>query len=298
MLQSDAPITRMTTSSGISRLRPGGPSLLIRIYPVDGIEAPIELSTTPLTVGRCDSCSLPIRDDSVSRRHATLDPDAAGGHIVRDLGSTNGTYVNEERVVQPRTLRAGDRIRFGNQIFKYLGPDRLEANYHEVIYKTMTTDGLTGAHTRRYLVEALERELQHAHRAGTPVAVLMLDLDRFKSINDTHGHLAGDAVLVEFARRIGETLRSGDLFARYGGEEFAVLLARTDLDDAVLAAERIREVTAANPVLFEGINIPITVSIGVATATAFANETPDQLLGHADERLYQAKRSGRNRVEA
>lgn len=298
MLLTDAPITRLSNSLGLSRLGPAGPSLLVRIYPVAGIEAPIELATTPLTVGRCDGSTLMIPEDSVSRRHALIESTTAGEHVVRDLGSTNGTYVNEERVLHPRTLRAGDRLRFGNQIFKYLGPDRLETHYHEVIYKTMTTDGLTGAQTKRYLVEALERELQHSQRSGTPVAVLMLDLDKFKSINDTHGHLAGDAVLVEFARRIRETLRSGDLLARYGGEEFTVLLARTDRDGALQTAERIRSAIAEEPVAFEGITIPVTVSIGVAMATPFSAETTDNLLAEADERLYQAKRTGRNRVQA
>ena len=298
MLQTDTPITRMSQSLGLSRLPAQGPALLVRIYPVHGIEAPIELRDASISVGRCHTATLSLPDDSVSRRHAVIESDGAGGQTVTDLGSTNGTYINEVRITASSALKAGDRLRFGNQIFKYLGPDRLEAHYHEVIYKTMTTDGLTGAHTKRYLLEALDRELQHARRSGTPVAVLMLDLDRFKSINDTHGHLAGDAVLVEFARRAKETLRSGDLLARYGGEEFSVLLSRTDLDGALQTAERIRETVAATPVLFEGTVIPISVSIGVALSTAFASERPEDLLGRADERLYHAKRSGRNQVQA
>jgi diguanylate cyclase (GGDEF)-like protein len=296
MLEMEAPVTEINSSLSLSRIGATGPCLLVRIYPVQGIEAPLELGAQPISVGRCSESSLVLADDSVSRRHALLEPDGEGGHLVSDLGSTNGTYVNERRITEPVRLAAGDRVRFGKQIFKYLGPDRIEANYHEVIYKSMTTDGLTGAHTKRYLLETMERELEQSRRTGNLVCVLMLDLDRFKSINDTWGHLAGDLVLVEFARRIRTGLRGGDFLARYGGEEFAVLLSRTAPDEAMRIAERIREATAHEPVRFEEQSIPMTVSIGVASGTGATVASAEELLGQADERLYHAKRSGRNQV--
>lgn len=272
-----------------------GVSLLVRIYPVSGLESPLELQTEPLLIGRDPNCSLSLDDDSVSRRHAVLEFHD-GGHTVCDLGSTNGTHVNERRIDGTQRLAAGDRVRFGNQIFKYLSNDRLEAQYHEVIFKLLTADGLTSAYNRRFLEETLEREQHQSRRAGTPLCVMMLDLDKFKSINDTFGHLAGDAVLVEFARRAKSILRAGDLLARYGGEEFAIVLTRTALDEAVSIAERVRQLTAAAPVEFEDLSIPITVSIGISCDTGLTDARTTDLLARADEKLYAAKHGGRNQV--
>ena len=273
-----------------------GSSLLVRIYPVNGIEPPLELSGEPLLIGRDLGCSLTLHDDSVSRRHATIEP-LDSSYVVSDLGSTNGTYINEQRVSGSRRLEGGDRIRFGNQIFKYLSSDRIEAQYHEVIFKLMTTDGMTSVHNKRYLLEALEQELQQSQRTGTPLCVMLLDLDKFKTINDTYGHLAGDAVLIEFARRAKTVLRSGDLLARYGGEEFVMLLSRTGLDYAAQIAERVRVLTAATPVEFEGMEIPVTVSIGIACDYGTCVRESSELLARADDKLYVAKIAGRNQVQ-
>ncbi len=126
----------------------------------------------------------------------------------------------------------------------------------------MTTDGLTQVYNKRFFIENAQRELSSSARTGEKLCVLLMDLDKFKSVNDTHGHLAGDAVLVEFASRVKNVLRSGELFARYGGEEFVLLCTRSSLADAAATAERIRAVAASEPVCFEEIQIPITVSIG------------------------------------
>jgi diguanylate cyclase (GGDEF)-like protein len=165
-----------------------------------------------------------------------------------------------------------------------------------VIFKLMTTDGLTGAYNKRYLLETIERELRQSARAGEPLCVAMLDLDKFKLVNDAYGHLAGDAVLVEFARRAKSVLRSGDLLARYGGEEFSLLLTRTDLEEAVQVAERVRLITSAEPVAYEDQLISVTVSIGLSSTYCRPDRTPLELISIADDRLYHAKESGRNQV--
>lgn len=271
--------------------------LLVRIYPVDGIEKPLELSDESLVIGRDDRSSLQLIDDSVSRRHASIEYEE-GLHLVCDLGSTNGTFVNERRLSGRVSLNNGDRVRFGNQIFKYLKSDEIEGQYHELVFKMMTTDGLTSVHNKRYFLETLDREITLATRSGTSLCVMLMDLDHFKSVNDTYGHLAGDAVLVEFARRARSVLRSGELLARYGGEEFAMIMTRSSLADGVAVAERVRRVTEALPVFVDSNSIAVTVSIGVHCFDGQSQATSTELIDAADELMYQAKRLGRNQVQS
>lgn len=165
------------------------------------------------------------------------------------------------------------------------------------------TDFLTGWHNRRYLQFRLKEELARASREHSTLVCLMLDIDHFKRINDTHGHAAGDEVLREIAHRVEAQVRASDVAARYGGEEFVVLLPATNEDAAEALAERIRTAIAASPVMLEnGISETITASIGIACCTS---PTPgddlktlgDSLLARADVALYQAKSAGRNRVK-
>lgn len=278
-------------------LQTAGPCLLVRIYPLKAIEKPFELAAENTLVGRDPVCGLFLDEDSVSRRHASLE--ARGqGHVIRDLGSTNGVYVNEQRVLGERTLTSGDRVRFGSQIFKYLAADRLETDYHEVAFRMMTTDGLTGLHNKRYFLDVFERECLQAKRGYSPLCVLVMDLDRFKQVNDTFGHLAGDAVLVEFAGRLREEARGGELLVRFGGEEFLMLLSRTSLAEGLVAAERVRQAATARPALFEEHTIPFTVSIGVACFEEDFSKSPQSVLAQADAMLYKAKQSGRNQVQS
>lgn len=295
MIQHDHSTTRFSRSVGIAMKESKKHGLLIRIHPVVGIEEPAVLSEASILLGRDTQCQLVLPDDSVSRKHALIEQ-RNGEYFVSDLRSLNGTYVNENRVSGEVPLHAGDRVRFGNQIFKYLSADGVEAQYHEVVFKMMTSDGLTGVHNRRYLTETLDREWVQAKRSGSPLCFLLIDLDRFKSINDSLGHLAGDAVLVEFANRARTTLRGGDLLARYGGEEFCILLARTELRVAAEIAERVRLCIAESPVMFEDKSIPVTASVGIACDQEERVLTQDDLVALADARLYSAKSAGRNRI--
>jgi len=158
-------------------------------------------------------------------------------------------------------------------------------------------DGLTGVFNRRYLEESLDYEFTRARRYGHPLSVLLLDLDHFKRINDTHGHLAGDEVLRQAARRIASAVRNVDVVGRYGGEEFLVILPETDCDGAHVVAERIRTLIATQPVVYGETAIDISTSIGLATLEAHMAAYTD-LVERADTALYQAKRNGRNQVVA
>ncbi|WP_248293695.1 diguanylate cyclase [Actinoplanes sp. TBRC 11911] len=164
---------------------------------------------------------------------------------------------------------------------------------HEEAQRLSLTDPLTGLWNYRYLRESLRREVERAGRFGRMLAVLVLDLDHFKDVNDTYGHVAGDAVLAEFARRIRLGLREVDFAFRHGGEEFVVLLPETDAYGGAIVAERLGAAIRDRPVSIEGAQIPISVSIGVAVFPEHG-DTAQRVLRAADEALYAAKKAGRD----
>jgi diguanylate cyclase (GGDEF)-like protein len=193
-------------------------------------------------------------------------------------------------------LKDGDYLRVGNCIYRFLMGGNVEAEYHEEIYRLTIMDALTETHNKRYFIEFLDRELARSARYSRPLSMLMVDIDRFKMINDEMGHLGGDFALRELAARIKGSIRKEELFARYGGEEFAIVLPEATRDGAVALSERLLAVVAQTPFLFEEKSFKVTVSIGVATTLGETNVTPTELIRRADEMLYQAKRDGRNRV--
>ena len=159
------------------------------------------------------------------------------------------------------------------------------------------TDSGTGARNRRWFDEELERSFERARRYDRPLSLLILDIDHFKRVNDTYGHVAGDAVLETVAARIMRGLRTSDSLARIGGEEFAVILTETALFEAVQAGEKIRSICCADDVDAAGMPIQVTLSIGAASIPHSRLERASQLMWYADQALYRAKNRGRNRVE-
>lgn len=288
-----------TRFSAGTRVRPNesknAPGCLVRIYPTEGLGQLFQLKDDRVSVGRDSSADLCIEEESVSRRHAFIEH-LNGVDIVQDLESTNGTWVNDERILA-KNLVPGDRLRFGSQIFTYLSASSLEAQYHESVFRIMTTDGLTQTYNKRFLLESLDREMVRSRRRGLKMSVLMMDIDHFKRVNDTSGHLAGDTVLAEFASRASSVLQGDEILARYGGEEFALVVPDADLEEAVQIAETIRLNVSKVPVSFDGEQITITVSIGVAEFDADSAVDGIGLLDSADRMLYLAKSSGRNQVQ-
>ena len=222
----------------------------------------------PMIIGRGFGVEIRVADDLVSREHARLDclwvPETqTATYTIVDLGSTNHTFVNTSRV-KTVELREGDKIQVGDTVLKFVLLDDIEAKYHEEIRNRMSYDQLTGLLTKESLYLALEMELTRCLRYALPLAVLMMDLDRFKAVNDTHGHLMGSHVLSEVGRLIRESIRTADVAARYGGEEFVAYLSETSLIGAAQAAERVRMAIAGQPFTLDGTNIPVTISIGIA----------------------------------
>jgi two-component system, cell cycle response regulator len=245
-------------------------------------------------VGRSSKADIQIDQESVSRSHARFISQKSSVTL-SDLGSTNGTYVNDELVDGETKLRNGDFVKIGRTIFKFIGGGNIEQAYHEEIYRLTTVDGLTQVFNRRYFEEALDREISRGIRYSRELAFVLMDIDKFKLVNDEFGHLAGDSVLKGLASLIRNNIRREDVFARFGGEEFALLLPEVDIRGAVLMAEKIRKVIQNQKFTFEGDAIPITVSMGVATLGVQQRES-SALIRAADARLYEAKQTGRNRV--
>lgn len=245
-----------------------------------------------LEIGRQPTCDFPIDQESVSRRHARIVWSNESWHAV-DLGSTNGTYVNDEMITD-RVLRDGDQIKIGRAILKFLEGGSVETSYHEEIYRLMTYDGLTGVHNKRYFHETLEREVSRCKRYGRVLSLIVFDIDLFKSVNDTYGHIAGDAVLRQLASLVRVNIRREDIFARVGGEEFALILPETQGPEASAVADKIRKLVEASEFSFDTITIPVTVSLGVGSLDAA--DSAESLFAKADANLYRAKQAGRNRV--
>src|SRR5262249_55345042 len=233
---------------------------------------------------------------SVSRRHARIQP-GTDGYSAIDLQSTNGTFVNEH-AGEKTQLRDGDYLRIGNCIYRFLAGGNIEAEYHEEIYRLTIRDGLTDIHNKRYLLDFLDRELARSARYARPLTFALLDIDRFKEVNDAFGHLGGDYALRELTTLIRKGIRREELFARYGGEEVAIVLPEATSEKGRGVAERVREMVAAQPFTYEGKQFSMTVSIGVAATIGDVSLTPEALIRQADDRLYQAKHEGRNRVVA
>jgi two-component system cell cycle response regulator len=254
----------------------------------------IEQSET--LIGRSADATINFPDDGVSRRHAKI-IQAEGEPWIEDLNSANGTIINGEHVDRA-LLHDGDQIRIGrNVILKFTYADELEENFREKMYDKALRDGPTGAYNKRHFLDRLPSEIAFAQRHGTPLSMLMIDIDHFKKVNDSCGHLAGDYVLAKVAAAIMGAVRAEDLFARYGGEEFCVLCRDATLDNARALAERLRRIIETSAFVCNGHGIPITISVGVASWSD-GSDGGEQLILDADAALYDAKRAGRNRVVA
>lgn len=171
------------------------------------------------------------------------------------------------------------------------------AEAHQQVQSQALTDGLTNLLNRRAFANILAREFREAERYRTPLCLIMADVDHFKSVNDRFGHPVGDRLLQDVARLIGQAIRTVDIATRYGGEEFAIILPRTDVAQARVLADRIRELLAQQVFCAEGVRLGLTVSMGIAQTPDPQIATVDDLVTVADEALYRAKQRGRNRVE-
>ena len=255
-----------------------------------------KLHTGSSLVGRAQNAEIRLVDDGVSRQHASVRFD--GKKLsVNDLDSRNGTFVNGNKITGPTTLDDGDKIQVGRTtVLRFAYHDALDETFHENLLSSALRDGLTKLFNKRYLMDRLDSELKFARRHDTAVGLLMIDLDHFKTVNDQHGHLAGDAVLAAFAHALLKAVRNEDVVARFGGEEMVIVLWAIVIDAAVALAERLRKLLEQTAVAFNDGELHATVSIGVAGYPATQADSVAALIEAADKALYRAKKAGRNRV--
>jgi diguanylate cyclase (GGDEF)-like protein len=254
-----------------------------------------KLGTERTVLGRGNAADIHIVDDGISRRHAEIVNE--GTHmVVRDLGSTNGTFLNGAKITE-QVLRDGDKIQVGSTtILKFTFHDSLDESFQRQMYESALRDGLTKAFNKKYFLDRLESEFAYAVRHKSPLSLIMFDIDHFKAINDTHGHLAGDYCLATMSGLVLQAIRQEDVFARYGGEEFAVICRGVELGGATTFGERIRKMVAAQMFVHGSVELKVTVSVGVAAVPNVGMRRHEELIASADEALYEAKRGGRNRV--
>lgn len=252
------------------------------------------LDQKDMVVGRSPNVQIVVNEQSVSRNHAQCL--ALGDSVsIMDLGSSNGTYVNDKRINEQHTLQDGDIIRLGNIVFKFFAHGNIENVFHDKIYRMATIDGGTQTFNKKYLLEALESEFKFSRTYSRPLSLIYFDLDFFKKVNDSYGHNVGDFILRETSGLVKSIIRKDDIFCRFGGEEFVILLPATDMKTAFDLAERIRQNIEDHTFEYEGQVIKQTISLGVSQLNQDM-ASPKDLLENADQKLYQSKTNGRNRV--
>lgn len=272
----------------------------------DLIAVPIPLEREEVILGRALEADVRVNDTKVSRQHARINAvsDAESettDYILTDLSSRSGTLLNGQNISQ-EILQNGDKIAIGDHILRFELLDEIDREYHQQIHRLLSHDDLTGLLSSRSFFSELRREAARAKDKRRPFCVLMMDIDYFKAVNDTYGHLTGSKTLEEIGVCIMTILRSGDAAARFGGEEFAAFLLDAELSQGLIAAERIRSEIETQGFSVTGKNKPrrkhhITISVGVASFPTDSSD-PIELVEMADSALYHAKRKGRNRVSS
>lgn len=260
-----------------------------KLYPLDKNE---------LVAGRSPDCHIWIEDNAISRKHFRILIDD-GKCVIEDLNSTNGTFVNNRRV-QSQVLGAGDKIQISTTTiiqFDFLDESRRVSEQKR--YEMGVKDAVTGTYNKSYFLQRVADEFSFSHRQNQPMSIIMIDIDHFKLINDTYGHLVGDQVLQEMSSNVATMIREEDVFCRYGGEEFVIIMRNTGCQHAVNLADRIRQKIEGTPIESLGNKtIKVTISCGVATQVDRKFRDYVALIAEADKYLYQAKGSGRNKVMA
>lgn len=273
------------------------PCLVLLVGPANEVGRQWPIESTDFIVGRSQTAHVHVDDKSVSKSHAKLV--ISGGEVsIIDLESTNRTVINNKLLtpLMPQKLKNNDQIKVGNIIFKFLERGNIETVSVAQTFNKALIDQLTGINNRGALnVQGVDL-FNKSRILGSPLSIIVFDIDFFKKVNDSYGHPAGDYVLKELAHVVRDNLiRGNDYFARYGGEEFCLLLLGSPFKQVQDIAERIRKTIQEHQFVYEGTRIPVTISAGVSVIADVDTGWGD-IFKRADAALYKSKNSGRNQV--
>jgi two-component system cell cycle response regulator len=254
-----------------------------------------DLVEEEVSIGRHADNSIHLDFDGISRYHIKL-VHIDDQYTIQDSHSKNGTFLNNKLIEKDTALQKGDIIKLGSVALKYLPKGDPERLTYDKLNLEANTDGLTRCYNKTYFNKNIDVEVKKSKITGSPLSLLLFDLDHFKGLNDNFGHDAGDYVLKELANIIHKHgVRDQDIFARYGGEEFVILLPNTNLKQAFEISERLRKLIEENAFMYESKRLPVTASIGVADYRKGVNTGTD-LFKRADKAVYISKEGGRNQV--
>jgi diguanylate cyclase (GGDEF)-like protein len=254
----------------------------------------ILLADDRITLGRSTEATIMLQDTHVSRLHLAIDYEPGRGvYRIQDLRSSNGTLLNEARVTEAE-LKDSDKIIIGFTMLRFSWADALDLIFQSEIDQLINIDGLTGLVVKRRFDEELNRFVAVTKKHGDSLAMMMMDMDGLKQINDTHGHTFGAYTIAETGRIIKAVIDQKGLASRFGGDEFMAFMPNMDIETAARMGEEIRRSVETHPYVKDGYSLRPTICIGVSALRT--DDSMETLLERADEALYRSKRAGRNRV--
>ena len=253
----------------------------------------LRISSDFIILGRGKSCHLTLDDEMVSREHCRIWLDDSGNINILDLESTNGSKIDEKRISH-EILLPHNKLKIGKHIVKIEYKDAEEIHQEELLQSAATTDPLTGVSNRKWFDERVKQLIQSKPKNNQHIAIVMVDIDHLKQVNDNYGHQTGDVVIKGVAEILNSCKRQQDLLARYGGEEFIVCLPDSNTDNTKLFCERVRKEISRTTFRFGQDEISVTASLGGFADIIDQNSNLSEMTQLADKALYHSKQSGRN----
>jgi len=282
-------IGRVTTQQKkISQLTP-----YLRIQSPNNEIHRLRISNGFIVLGRGHNCDLTLNDEMISREHCRVWLDGSGNVNVLDLESTNGSEIDDKKINQ-EILQPHNRLKIGKHIIKIEYKDAEEIRQEELLQSAATTDPLTGISNRKWFEERVNQIVQAAAESNQSIAIVMVDIDHFKQVNDVYGHQTGDVVIKGVAEILNACKRQQDLLARYGGEEFIVCLPDSNPENTMLFCERVRREISNTTFRFGKEQIKVTASLGGVSDIINQESNLQEMTALADKALYHSKKAGRD----
>lgn len=296
LLSDDTIVTR---PSDVLLKKQCSSNLTVSITAISGPKTGLSFKLDPhtnITLGRSPDASIQIIDPGISRTHISTHFDGTSV-FVEDLNSANGTYINGTSLIGKTQIKNGDQVSIGmSTVLKFSLNNQLDAEYKDYIEEQLSKDILTKAYNRKAFAHFLNSAYITAKRDLSPLSLFMIDVDNFKTINDTYGHPVGDTILKHITDKLIQTVRSVDIVCRYGGDEFAIVCPNIDSLSGLQLAEQIRNNIEAMNFTISEAKINTTISIGISNFPNNDIKCVSQFIAYADKAMYKAKRKGRNQI--